>query len=54
MKACEMLEQNGISVKLINVTTIKPFNENEVLDIVKQIQKLLLLKNITYMVVWQV
>ena len=23
MKACEMLEQNGISVKLINVTTIK-------------------------------
>ena len=40
MKACEMLEQNGISVKLINVTTIKPFNENEVLDIVKQIQKI--------------
>lgn len=44
MKACEMLEQNGISVKLINVTTIKPFNENEVLDIVKQIQKIAIIE----------
>lgn len=39
VKACEMLEQEGISAKLINVTTIKPFNEKEVIDIVKEIGK---------------
>lgn len=39
VKACEMLEQEGISAKLINVTTIKPFNEKEVIDIVKEIDK---------------
>ena len=32
-----MLEHEGISTKLINVTTIKPFNEKEVIDIVKEI-----------------
>ena len=39
VKTCEMLEQDGISAKLINVTTIKPFNEKEVIDIVKEIDK---------------
>ena len=32
VKACNMLEKDGISAKLINVTTIKPFNEKEVLE----------------------
>lgn len=37
--ACEMLEERGISAKLINVTTIKPFNENDTIDLIKDFDK---------------
>ena len=40
MKACEKLEQEGVSTKLINVTTIKPFNEKEVFDTARKIEKI--------------
>ena len=40
MRVCDMLEQDHISVKLINVTTIKPFNVKNVEDIVKEIENL--------------
>lgn len=39
-EACEMLSADGLQVKLINVTTIKPFNEAEVVDAAKVIGKI--------------
>lgn len=40
MKACEMLEKDGIRAKLINITTIKPFNEKEIIDIAKNYKQI--------------
>lgn len=40
VKACELLREDGICVKLINVTTIKPFNTREVEDVAKVIGKI--------------
>lgn len=40
MRVCEMLERDNISVKLINVTTIKPFNVEDIVDTVKEIENL--------------
>ncbi len=31
-KACEMLKNGGIEVKLVNVTSLKPFNDTELLE----------------------
>lgn len=39
--ACELLEKEGISIKLINVTTIKPFNPDEVISAAQKIGKII-------------
>lgn len=39
--ACELLEKEGISIKLINVTTIKPFNHDEVISAAQKIGKII-------------
>ena len=40
-KACEMLEKDGIGVKLVNVTTIKPFNDRDVVEAAKKTGKII-------------
>lgn len=40
VKACEKLEHDGITAKLVNVTTIKPFNEKEIVDITTEFEKI--------------
>lgn len=40
VKASEMLDKDGISAKLINVTTIKPFPVQDVIEVVKTIGKI--------------
>ena len=43
-KACEMLKENGIGVRLINVTSIKPFNDADVLEAAKKYGKLVVVE----------
>lgn len=38
--ACEKMRYDGINVKLINITTIKPFNAEAVIDIAKKFRKI--------------
>lgn len=40
MKACSLLEQDGIKPTLINITTLKPFNRAEVLKNVRKYKKI--------------
>lgn len=39
-KACELLEKEGVSAKLINVSTIKPFNPQDVLECAETMGKI--------------
>ncbi len=39
-KACEMLEEDGIGVSLINVSAIKPFNKQDVLNTAQNIKNI--------------
>ena len=40
-KACEMLKNDGVEARLINVTSLKPFNDAEVLDATKKKGKII-------------
>lgn len=35
-KACEILRKDGLEVKLVNVTSLKPFNDTELLELAKR------------------
>ena len=44
VKVCDMLDREGISVKLINVTTIKPFNTEEVVNVARDISRIVVIE----------
>lgn len=44
VKVCDMLDREGVSVKLINVTTIKPFNTEEVVNVARDISRIVVIE----------
>lgn len=44
VKVCDMLNNDGISVKLINVVTIKPFNSQDVISLSQKIKNIVVIE----------
>lgn len=40
-KACQMLREEGVSIKLVNITSVKPFNDIDVVESVKKTTKII-------------
>lgn len=47
--AAEYLEKDGISVKLVNITMLKPFDKKSIMKTAEKFQRYLRLKNIIFM-----